>query len=40
VEAGVKAMQAEADKLMQNEAVKNAYDQFQLMCQLSKVNHE
>jgi hypothetical protein len=40
VEAGIKAMQAEADKLMMNEAVKNAYDQFQLMCQLSKVNHE
>jgi hypothetical protein len=38
-EAGVKAMQEEADKLMQNEAIKNAYDQFQLMCQLSKVDH-
>jgi hypothetical protein len=40
VEAGIKAMQAEADKLLLNEAVKNAYDQFQLMCKLSKVNHE
>ncbi len=35
-EAGVQAMQAEADKLMQHPAVRNAYDQFQLMCKLTK----
>lgn len=35
-ETGVKAMQAEADKLMQNEAVRKAYDHFMLMCKLVK----
>lgn len=35
-EAAVKAMQAEADKLMQHEGVKQAYEHFQLMCQLAK----
>jgi hypothetical protein len=35
-EAGVDAMQAEADKLMQNEGVRKAYEHFQLMCELSK----
>lgn len=35
-EAGVKAMQLEADKLMQYESVRKAYDHFQLMCQLVK----
>jgi hypothetical protein len=35
-EAGVKAMQVEADKLMENESVRKAYDHFQLMCQLTK----
>jgi hypothetical protein len=35
-EAGVDAMQAEADKLMQNESVRKAYEHFQLMCELSK----
>jgi hypothetical protein len=35
-EAGVKAMQAEADKLMKNEGVRKAYEHFQLMCNLSK----
>lgn len=35
-EAGVKAMQAEADKLMQNEAVRKAYEQFLLVCELTK----
>ena len=35
-EAGVKAMQEEADKLMQHSAVRNAYDQFQLVCKLVK----
>jgi hypothetical protein len=35
-EEGVKAMQEEADKLMQNESVRRAYEHFQLMCQLAK----
>ena len=35
-EAGIKAMQEEADKLMQNEAVRNAYEQFLLVCELTK----
>jgi hypothetical protein len=35
-EAGVDAMQAEAEKLMQNEGVRKAYEHFQLMCELSK----
>ena len=35
-EAGIKAMQEEADKLMKNESVKRAYEQFQLMCELTK----
>ena len=35
-EAGVKAMIAEADKLMQNESVRKAYDHFVLVCKLSK----
>lgn len=35
-EAGLKAMQAEADKLMQHESVKRAYEQFLLVCQLTK----
>jgi hypothetical protein len=35
-EAGVKAMAEEADKLMQNESVRKAYDHFILMCQLTK----
>ena len=37
-EAGVKAMQEEADKLMKHESVKRAYEQFQLMCELTKEN--
>jgi hypothetical protein len=36
VEAGVKAMQTEADKLMQHPAVRDAYEQFQLICKLTK----
>jgi hypothetical protein len=36
VEAGVQAMQAEADKLMQHQAVRQAYEQFQLVCELTK----
>jgi hypothetical protein len=35
-EAGVNAMQVEADKLMQHESVRKAYDHFMLMCQLVK----
>jgi hypothetical protein len=35
-EAGVKAMQAEAEKLLQNESVRKAYDHFMLVCELSK----
>lgn len=35
-EAGVKAMQTEADKLMQHESVRRAYEQFQLVCELAK----
>lgn len=35
-EAGVQAMQAEADRLMQNDAVRQAYEHFQLMCALTK----
>ena len=36
VESGVQAMQAEADKLMQHPAVRDAYEQFQLVCKLVK----
>lgn len=35
-EAGVDAMQAEADKLMKHESVRKAYDHFMLMCQMVK----
>jgi hypothetical protein len=35
-EAGVNAMQAEADKLMQHASVKRAYEQFLLVCELTK----
>ena len=35
-EAGVKAMQLEADKLMQHESVRLAYEQFMLVCVLTK----
>ena len=35
-EAGLQALQAEADKLMQHESVKRAYEQFLLVCQLTK----
>jgi hypothetical protein len=37
-EAGVKAMSVEAEKLLQNEAVRKAYDHFQLMCKLVNEN--
>jgi len=35
-EAGVKAMQLEADKLMKHEGVRKAYEHFMLMCELTK----
>ena len=35
-EAGVNAMQLEADKLMQHEGVRKAYEHFVLMCELTK----
>jgi len=35
-EEGLKAMQIEADKLLSNPAVKKAYDNFMLMCELTK----
>jgi hypothetical protein len=39
-EAGILAMQAEADKLLQHESVRKAYDHFLLMCELTKeTNH-
>jgi hypothetical protein len=39
-EAGVQAMQEEADKLMKHESVRKAYEHFVLMCQLAKVKDE
>lgn len=39
-EEGVKAMQAEADKLLQHESVRKAYDHFLLMCKLVKENEQ
>ena len=38
-EAGLKAMQAEADKLMTHASVRAAYEQFMLVCELIK-EHE
>jgi len=38
-EAGVKAMIEEADKLMEHESVRQAYEQFQLVCELTRKNH-
>jgi hypothetical protein len=35
-ETGVKAMQAEADKLMQHESVKQAFNHFLMVCELTK----
>ena len=35
-EAGLRAMQAEADKLMKNASVRHAYEQFLLVCELTK----
>jgi hypothetical protein len=39
-EAGVKAMQAEADKLMQHASVRQAYEQFLLVCRLTQSDPE
>ena len=38
-EAGVAAMVEEAEKLLQNESVRKAYEHFMLMCELTKENH-
>lgn len=38
VEAGIKAMQEEADKLMKHESVRKAYDHFLLVSELCKSN--
>jgi hypothetical protein len=35
-DAGLVALQAEADKLMSNPAVRDAYKQFLLVCELTK----
>ena len=37
-EAGILAMQAEADKLLKHESVRKAYDHFMLMCELTREN--
>ena len=39
-EAGIKAMQEEAEKLLTHEAVRKAYDHFMLICQLVKDNNK
>lgn len=39
-EAGVKAMQEEAEKLMTVPAVKKAYEHFMLVCELTKEKNE
>ena len=39
-EAGLKAMQAEAQQLMTNPAVRLAYEQFLLVCELTKQHKE
>ena len=38
-EAGVKAMQAEANKLMQHASVRQAYEQFLVVCQLTQTKN-
>ena len=35
-EAGVQAMQAEADQLMTNPTVRKAYDKFMMLCELTR----
>jgi hypothetical protein len=39
-EAGLKAMQTEADKLLQNPSVRIAYERFQLICKLTTEGKE
>ena len=39
-DAGVKAMQEEAMKLMENPSVKKAYEHFLLVCELTKEHNE
>jgi hypothetical protein len=39
-EAGVKAMQDEADKLMKHDSVRRAYEQFLIVCELVKENND
>jgi hypothetical protein len=39
-EAGVEAMQVEADRLMQHDSVRKAYDHFMLMCKLVKEKND
>lgn len=39
-EAGIQAMQLEADKLMSNESVRKAYEHFVLVCQLTNQQTE
>lgn len=39
-EAGIRALQLEADKLMSNESVRKAYEHFVLVCQLTKQQAE
>ena len=39
-EEGVKAMAVEAEKLLEHPAVKKAYDNFLLICQLTKEQNE
>ena len=38
-EAGVKAMQEEANKLMKHESVRRAYEQFLLVCRLTQSDY-
>jgi cobalamin biosynthesis protein CbiG len=39
-EAGVKAMQEEADKLLSNPSVRKAYERFILVCELTKEQNQ
>lgn len=39
-EAGVKAMQEEAEKLLSNPSVRKAYERFLLICELTKDHNE
>ena len=38
-EAGIRAMELEADKMMSNEGVRKAYEHFLLMCELTRTTH-